>query len=150
MIRIGKKYRSSLYGLNFSFHGLRNSPTELKKYGPPSNILFLSSRLQKMTVKKPLAPKCRSKCSRGFHVTLIHQSKSFSDGQIPTNFSIRAWSLLCYKYDLKPSSFIYNEGISFFWLCIFWCYALALFLFLTLYPWCLLSLYSDDLFPCPC
>ena len=41
-------------------------------------------------------------------------------------------------------------GISLFWLCIFWRYALALFLFLNLYPWFLLFLYSDDLCPCPC
>ena len=103
-----------------------------------------------MTVKKTLAPKCRLKCSRGFHVTLIHQIKAFFDGQIPTKFSIRAWSLMYYKCDLKPSSLICNEGISLFWLCIFWRYALALFLFMNLYPWCLLSSYSDDLCPCPC
>jgi len=94
LIQIGAIVRSSVSGLKSSFHGLRNRPAELRKYEPPSKIIFLSSIFKKITVKKPLDPNCKSQCPFGFQTALIQVIKDFSDGQRPINFLIRAWSVI--------------------------------------------------------
>jgi len=55
-------------------------------------ICFWSSRSSKITVKKPLAHRWRSKGAFGYPLILIHRSISTSFEQIPMNLQMNPWS----------------------------------------------------------
>jgi hypothetical protein len=67
LIHTGACMKSSVSWLNLSVQNLKKRPVELKKYDPPSNIRFLSSKLCRIMVKNPLEPSCRSYFPLGFH-----------------------------------------------------------------------------------
>ena len=67
---------------------------ELKKYGPPSMLWFLSSMQVKIMLKKPLAHRCRLMWPLGSHLEEIHPRRAFSVGQKPMNLPIKAWSFI--------------------------------------------------------
>lgn len=70
----------------------------LKKYGPSSKILYLSSRFEKITMKKPFAPSLRSVWPFGYHRCWIHLINSFSVDHAPMNLQMRAWSFMYFRY----------------------------------------------------
>lgn len=84
LTHIGAANIFSFSGLYHSSQYLMNRPTLFIKYGPSSNILSLSFRFAKITVKKPLAPNLSSICPFGLHLWRIHLDKSSSDGLYPT------------------------------------------------------------------
>ena len=103
--KIPRSHKSHKRGYGDTFSKLKHSsqflmykPMLFEKYVPPSNTLFLSSKLDKIVVKKPFKTQFQVNLPFEFicHFCCIHFSIPFSLSRPLINLHINAWTFICW------------------------------------------------------